>query len=74
VRAYRLEGRRGGAWVPLGDGIAVGHKRIQPVPPTRVDAIRLGVLRSAAMPRIRRLAAFSTGAAPPATWNDPGPR
>jgi alpha-L-fucosidase len=74
VRGYRLEGRRGGAWLPLGEGSAIGHKRIQPVPPTPVNALRLEVTRSAAPPRIRRLAAFSTGAAPPPTWNDPGPR
>jgi alpha-L-fucosidase len=74
VRAYRLEGLSGGAWVPLGDGMAVGHKRIQPVPPTRVEAVRLEVTRSAGTPRIRRLAAFAAGATPPATWSDPGPR
>jgi len=74
VRAYRLEGRAGGQWVSLGDGTAIGHKRIQPVPPTAVDAIRLEVTESVASPRIRRLAAFATGAAPPPTWNDPGPR
>jgi alpha-L-fucosidase len=74
VRAYRLEGRHGGRWVPLGEGVSIGHKRIQPVPPTRVDAVRLHVTRSAAPPRIRRLAAFATGATPPPTWKDPGPR
>jgi alpha-L-fucosidase len=74
VRAYRLSGRSGGAWVPLGEGVSIGHKRIQPVAPTRVDAIRLDVTRSAAVPRIRRLAAFATGAAPPPAWNEPGAR
>jgi alpha-L-fucosidase len=74
VRAFRLEGRRDGRWVPLGEGVSIGHKRIQPVRPARVDAIRLDVTRSAAPPRIRRLAAFATGARPPATWTDPGPR
>ena len=74
VRAYRLQGRRGGAWVPLGAGTAIGHKRIQPVPRGRVDAIRLEITRSAAAPRIRRLVAYATGAKPPATWSDPGPR
>jgi alpha-L-fucosidase len=74
VREYRLEGRVAGGWVPLGDGTAIGHKRIQPVPPSTVEAIRLEVTRAAAAPRIRRLAAFATGAAPPPSWNDPGPR
>ncbi len=39
-----------------------------------MSAIRLEVTASAAAPRIRRLAAYATGAAPPASWNDPGPR
>jgi alpha-L-fucosidase len=72
VRAYRLAGRRGGYWLPLGAGISIGHKRIQPVPPSRLDAIRLEVTRSSAPPRIRRLAAFATGSAPPEGWNEPG--
>ena len=29
VRAYRLTGRSGGSWVPLSEGTAIGHKRIQ---------------------------------------------
>ena len=74
VREYWLEGLAGGQWVPLGTGTAIGHQRIQPVPPLCLEAVRLAVTRSAAAPRIRRLAAFATGAAPPPTWNDPGPR
>jgi alpha-L-fucosidase len=73
VREYRLTGRSGGSWVPLSEGTAIGHKRIQPVPPARLDAIRLEVTRSAAPPRIRRFAAFATGSTPPASWSDPGP-
>ncbi len=74
VRAYRLDGLAGQSWIPLGEGTAIGHRRIQPVSPTRISAVRLDVTRAAAAPRIRRLAAFATGAAPPATWNEPGPR
>ena len=74
VREYRLEGMAGGQRIPLGSGAAIGHKRIQPVAPTRVDAIRLDVTRSAGTPRIRRFAAFATGSTPPPTWSDPGPR
>ncbi len=74
VRAYELQGRRRGVWLPLGAGLSVGHKRIHPVAATEIDAVRLQVTRSAATPRIRRLAAFATGARPPATWSDPGAR
>jgi len=73
VRGYRLWGRANGTWLPLGLGSAVGHKRIQPVPATLADAVRLDVTESVATPRIRRLAAFATHAQPPLTWNDPGP-
>ena len=73
VRAYRLEGRAGGQWTPLGSGSAIGHKRIQPVGPAEVDAVRLVVTASAAEPLIARLAVFDTGVAPPAAWAEPAP-
>ncbi len=74
VREYWLEGLAEGQWIPLGTGTAIGHKRIQPVPALRLEAIRLEVTRSVGTPRIRRLAVFAAGAAPPPSWNDPGPR
>ena len=71
VREYRVEGREGERWVALGSGSAIGHKRIQPVEPRTVTALRLVNVRSAGTPRIRRFAAFDGGAAPPATWDAP---
>lgn len=68
VREYRIEGLVDGAWTLLGTGSAIGHKRIHPVGPVTAAAIRLDCTRSAATPVIRRLAAFDTGRAPPATW------
>lgn len=69
VRAFTLEGRSQGAWNSLGSGTAIGHKRIQPVEPRTVDAIRLRVTRQAALPSIRTLAVFNTQRTPPADWN-----
>jgi len=69
VRAYQLEGRANGAWQSLGDGSSIGHKRIQPVPPQVVDAVRLRVTQAVGDPLIRTLAVFDTGVAPPADWN-----
>lgn len=71
VRAYRLEGRVNKTWMPLGEGTAVGQKRIQPVDRVMVDAVRVVVTRSAGMVALRRLAVFDTGVAPPADWNAP---
>ncbi len=71
VRAYRLEGFSSGKWVDLGRGISIGHKRIQPVPPAIVQAIRFVAEESVGQPVIRRLAAFDTGVQPPLGWNDP---
>lgn len=68
VRAYRLEGLVDGMWQHLGDGISIGHKRIQPIAPVTVEAIRLVVTKTAAMPMIRNLAVFNTGVAPPDDW------
>ena len=75
IRAYKLEGLVGGQWQPLGEGSAVGHKRIQPIPAAsssgKIAAIRLSVTAAASTPVIRSLAAFSTGVNPPADWNAP---
>src|SRR5581483_6871506 len=63
-----LEGRSGGRLVALGSVTAIGHKRIQPVQPRTVDAVRLKVTQCAAESSIRALQVFGTGAAPPADW------
>jgi hypothetical protein len=54
-------------------GTAVGHKQIQPVTPTVVDAVRLIATQSVGQGAIRRLAVFNTGATPPSTWDAPPP-
>ncbi len=75
IRAYKMEGLSAGKWTALGEGSAVGHKRIQPLPADassrQIVAIRLSVTESAAPPVIRNFAAFDTGVAPPADWKAP---
>jgi alpha-L-fucosidase len=73
VRAYRLEGRAQGKWGVLGEGTAIGHKRIQPFNPGVFEAVRLIIPASLGIPAIRRLAVFNTGSPPPRTWNAPAP-
>ncbi len=68
VRRYRLEGLIDNAWQPIGGGSAIGHKRIQPVVPVTVTAVRLVATNAATTPVIRRLAVFDIGIAPPADW------
>jgi alpha-L-fucosidase len=71
VRKYRIEARQQGKWMTLGNGTAIGHKRIQPVVPTTADAVRLVAVESAARPMIRRLAVFDTQSSPPKNWDAP---
>ncbi len=71
VRQYKIEARQAGKWITLGTGTAIGHKRIQPVPQTSADAVRLVAVESAARPMIRRLAVFDTKTPPPKNWNAP---
>jgi alpha-L-fucosidase len=71
VRAYRLEGRTGGAWTTIGGGSAIGHKHIEPVQPVTVDAVRLVVTKNVDVPAIRTLAVFATGVKPPSDWDAP---
>jgi alpha-L-fucosidase len=69
VRAYSLEARAQGNWQPLGTGTAIGHKRIQPVTPSVVEAVRLMITKSVGQPAILRLALFNTVSTPPSTWD-----
>ena len=69
VRAFRLEGRAGGSWQPLYTGSSIGHKRILPIAPRTYSALRMVATESRGEPRIRRIAAYHTGAQPPATWD-----
>src|SRR5215472_3115448 len=69
VRVYTLEGLNAGNWMKIGEGTAIGHKRIQPVDPVTVEAVRLTVNKHAGLPRLRRIALFNTGVAPPENWN-----
>jgi alpha-L-fucosidase len=71
VRAFKLEGLADGVWVPLGEGIAIGHKRIQPVTPKVVSSVRFTATTAVGTPALRRFAAFNTGLAPPADWDAP---
>jgi alpha-L-fucosidase len=73
VRAYRIEGQRDtdGSWTLLGQGSAIGHKRIQPVSAQVVRALRLVVPDAVDEPMIRTFAAFDTQVAPPADWDAP---
>jgi alpha-L-fucosidase len=71
VRAWRLEGSAGGTWRTVAEGSAIGRKRIQPIEPAVLSAMRLTVTHSEGEPRIRRLAAYEVASAPPGTWNEP---
>jgi alpha-L-fucosidase len=65
VREYTLEALVDGQWSELTRGTAIGHKKIDPVAPTRATKVRLRVLRSVGEPLIRRFAVFAA-ASPPA--------
>lgn len=63
VRAYVLEGRSGGRWIPLDTGTCIGHKHIvhldAPVP---VTAVRLRITDSAGEPDIAELSVYQSDA------------
>lgn len=69
VRAYRLEGQIDGDWKTLVTGSAIGQKRIQPLPPAIVSALRIIIEQSIGEPALGTFAAFNTQAAPPLDWN-----
>ncbi len=69
VESYRVEGLAEGKWQTLAAGSTIGFKRIQPLPPASVHALRLVVASALQTPRALRLAAYNTHAAPPPGWN-----
>jgi alpha-L-fucosidase len=69
VRAYRLEGLVAGKWKAVGEGVSVGHKRIQPIVPQVLAGVRMVATSSVGEVRLRSIAAFDTGVAPPEDWN-----
>ncbi len=69
TRAYKLEGQSAGNWTLLAEGSSIGHKRIQPIKPATVSAIRFTATHSSGTPALRTLAAYDTGVAPPEDWN-----
>ena len=60
VRAYVVEGLTDSDWRPLCQGTAIGHKKIDRIPPVTVSKVRLGVIASAAEPVIRKLAVYDS--------------
>jgi alpha-L-fucosidase len=56
IRAYELDALVRGSWHTFVRGQAVGHKRIVPLPPTNVEAVRLRVTDAIGDPTIRSLA------------------
>jgi alpha-L-fucosidase len=69
IRGYRLEGLVDGVWKTVGEGVSVGHKRIQPIAPGVLGGVRLVATSSVGEARLRSIAAFDTGMAPPADWD-----
>jgi alpha-L-fucosidase len=58
VRQYAIDGLADGTWTELCAGTAIGHKKIDRISPSRVEAVRLRITARSGAPRIRRLAAF----------------
>jgi alpha-L-fucosidase len=69
VRKFRIEGRSGGEWRVIGEGISVGQKRIQPIDPMIVDQVRIVTTRSVGTPVFRSVTVYHTAAPPPSDWN-----
>jgi len=58
VRRYRVEGLTPSGPATLARGTCIGHKRIEPLPPTLVSALVLHLEECAAAPLIREFAAY----------------
>lgn len=66
VREYVIEGLVSDQWKELCRGSSIGQKKIDQFPPTEVSKVRLRVVKSAAEPQVRKLAAYAVREAPQA--------
>jgi alpha-L-fucosidase len=63
IREYIIDGLQpgpDGEWARLCSGQSVGHKRIDTIPPTTLQAIRFKATSARALPMIKELAVFGT--------------
>ena len=60
VANYRVLGRAAGGGKTLSWGTTIGAKKLDRIDPVTVDAVRLEILSSFAMPRISALGIFGT--------------
>ena len=58
IQKYRIEAWENGAWKPLVTGYAIGHKKLDSFPSTTTQRVRLNILASAGVARIRELQLF----------------
>lgn len=61
VRQYTIEGFGEGQWRRIGEGTAIGHKRIHKLTPARFVQVRLVVAKSSEPPMIRSLYVTRSG-------------
>jgi len=62
IRKYRIDASVNGSWQKIGDGSAVGHKRIQQFDPVFCDKLKLVIEKSEGLPQISNFSAFNVGA------------
>lgn len=61
VQRYRIEAYQAGKWVSIVTSEAIGHKKIDRFPPVTTDRIRLNLLSSSGIARIREFHVFVAG-------------
>ncbi len=60
VRSYSLQHWKDGEWVEFASGESIGRKRINRFDPMHAEKIRLKVLETEALPKIRKFAVYQT--------------
>lgn len=58
VLEYTLEGKKDGTWVKLASGTCIGHKRIEEIHRTDLEAVRLEILQCKDKPEIKSFAIY----------------
>ena len=59
VAAYRVEGRTDAGWRVLAEGTTIGYRRLLPITPTRIAAIRVVVGDAVGAPREMKVGCYA---------------
>ncbi len=58
IAGYRVDAWSGGRWATISQGNTIGHRKLDPVPPTRTDRVRVVIEKAVGNPVMKRVGLY----------------